>query len=212
MEGKDYEFDGETYVHTDKESGVKYRWNQEKNEWVLLDHDSNSVTTATGPNVENGDNNAQYTYEGDKAIYTDPSDGTAYEWDAEKNAWIPKVDDEFIARYQLSYGFTEESRRTPAEILKAEQEAAAKREEERLAKKRPAGVKEEPKWFEMDEKLNTKVYVSGLPSDITEQEFVDTMQKYGLVMKDADTNRWKVKLYADKEGNLKGDALCTYIK
>jgi hypothetical protein len=52
-----------------------------------------------------------------------------------------QVDEEFIARYQLSYGFTEESRRTPAEILKEEQEAAAKREEERLAKKRPAGVK-----------------------------------------------------------------------
>ena len=25
------------------------------------------------------------------ATYTDPSDGTVYEWDREKNGWFPKV-------------------------------------------------------------------------------------------------------------------------
>lgn len=24
-------------------------------------------------------------------LYTDPNDGTVYEWDTEKNAWFPKV-------------------------------------------------------------------------------------------------------------------------
>lgn len=39
------------------------------------------------------------------------------------------------------------------------------------------------------------------------------MQKCGLVMKDVNTHKWKVKLYMDKENNhFKGDALCTYIK
>lgn len=65
----------------------------------------------------------------------------------------------------------------------------------------------------MDERHCTKVYVTNLPLDITEQEFVTLMQKCGLVMKDINTNKWKVKLYTDKESNkLKGDALCTYIK
>lgn len=32
-------------------------------------------------------------------------------------------------------------------------------------------------------------------------------------MKDINTNKWKVKLYKDKETDcLKGDGLCTYIK
>ena len=58
------------------------------------------------------------------------------------------------------------------------------------------------------------MYVSNLPLDITEQEFVDLMQKCGLVMKDVDTGRMKVKLYHEPGDPkaLKGDGLCTYIK
>lgn len=69
-------------------------------------------------------------------------------------------------------------------------------------------------WFDLDERSNTKVYVSNLPLDITEQEFVDLMQKCGLVMKDADNGRMKVKLYHEPgdSKSLKGDGLCTYIK
>lgn len=57
--------------------------------------------------------------EGGGATYTDPSDGTVYEWDAEKRAWFPKVqqdfphknfyvfqiDSTFLANYHASYGF-----------------------------------------------------------------------------------------------------------
>lgn len=68
-------------------------------------------------------------------------------------------------------------------------------------------------WFEIDEEHNTKVYVSNLPLDITEQEFVDLMQKCGLIMKDTDNGRLKIKLYTERGTDiLKGDALCTYIK
>lgn len=55
--------------------------------------------------------------------------------------------------------------------------------------------------------------MSNLPLDITEQEFIDLMQKCGLIMKDIDSGRMKVKLYTERGTNfLKGDALCTYIK
>lgn len=69
-----------------------------------------------------------------------------------------------------------------------------------------------PSWFEVDEDHNTSVYVSNLPLDISEDDFVGYMKKCGLIMKDLDTNKFKVKLYKDKDGNFKGDALCTYIK
>lgn len=67
-------------------------------------------------------------------------------------------------------------------------------------------------WFDVGEDC-TKVYVSNLPLDLTETEFIDLMQKCGLVMKDLDSGRMKVKLYTEpKTGMFKGDALCTYIK
>ncbi len=53
---------------------------------------------------------------------------------------------------------------------------------------------------------------SGLPPDISAEEFAELMSKCGIVMRDPITEEYKVKLYKDKEGNLKGDGLCCYLK
>lgn len=67
-------------------------------------------------------------------------------------------------------------------------------------------------WFEIDDARNNKVYVSNLPEETTEEEFLELMQKCGMVLKDVMSNKYKVKMYRDGDGNFKGDALCTYIK
>lgn len=38
------------------------------------------------------------------------------------------------------------------------------------------------------------------------------MSKCGIIMRDPQTEEPKIKLYKDKEGNLKGDGLCCYLK
>lgn len=53
---------------------------------------------------------------------------------------------------------------------------------------------------------------SGLPPDISTEEFVELMSKCGIVMRDPITDEYKVKLYKDRDGNLKGDGLCCYLK
>uniref|UniRef100_A0A1Y1KVS6 RRM domain-containing protein n=1 Tax=Photinus pyralis TaxID=7054 RepID=A0A1Y1KVS6_PHOPY len=71
----------------------------------------------------------------------------------------------------------------------------------------------EPTWFDVDDEHNTNVYVTNLPLSLTEDEFVEFMQKCGLVMRDLSTGKMKVKLYIDPETkSFKGDALCTYIR
>ena len=64
----------------------------------------------------------------------------------------------------------------------------------------------------MDQDRNTSVYVSGLPSDITDDDFKDLMLKFGLIMYDPHHRRLKLKLYKDAAGCGKGDGLCSYIK
>ena len=54
--------------------------------------------------------------------------------------------------------------------------------------------------------------VIGLPPDITVDEFIQLMSKFGIIMRDPHTEEFKVKLYKDNQGNLKGDGLCCYLK
>lgn len=180
-------YEGDLAIYTDKETGYQYQWNAEKNEWV------------TKPKVT-------YDYEDETHVYTD-TDGTKLFWDPAKKAWFPRIDDEFMAIYQMSYGFNEPPKSPPKPEPPPEEAAENAKPK---GEKRKAS---EPTWFEVDEKQNTNVYVSNLPLDIEEQEFVDFMQKCGLVMRDPVTGNFKVKLYREPgTGQLKGDALCTYIR
>lgn len=112
----------------------------------------------------------------------------------------------------MSYGFVDTTKSKPELEVKPE-ENPKKPPIQPPLKKGEKRKPSEPTWFELDNKKNTKVYVSNLPLDITEEEFVEVMQKCGLIMKDDTTGKLKIKLY--KEPNteyLKGDGLCTYIK
>lgn len=51
------------------------------------------------------------------------------------------------------------------------------------------------------------MYVSSLPEDVTEDELHSVFSRFGVVAESADSNKPRVKLYTDDQGNFKGDAL-----
>jgi len=67
-------------------------------------------------------------------------------------------------------------------------------------------------WFEVNEDKNPNVYVTGLPTDITEEEFTELMTKVGLVALDPILRKPKLKLYKNSDDSYKGDGRCCYIK
>ncbi|KAM4620074.1 17S U2 SnRNP complex component HTATSF1 [Polymixia lowei] len=171
----------------------------------------------------------------DPYTYTDPEDGTVYDWDHDKKAWFPKITEDFIAAYQANYGFTQDGdpdnntctvdggvpvspgpdskapgqeKPDPTQIQKSSPDETSAKEAKQKGEKRKA----EPGWFDVDNNKNTNVYVSGLPPDVSTEEFVEVMSKCGIVMRDPITEEYKVKLYKDGQGNLKGDGLCCYLK
>lgn len=181
-------YEDDVAVYTDPATNFQYTWCKEKQEWVVR-------------------STAVYGFEDDTHTYTD-TDGVKYFWDKEKNAWFPKVDDDFMARYQLTYGFVDNTQ----PVKEPPKEDVKKPELTPEVQKRKA-QQPEPTWFDIDDQHNTNVYVSNLPLELTEQEFVDFMQKCGLVMRDTASGKMKVKLYTDPETkSFKGDALCTYIR
>lgn len=225
---QNYEFDGESYVYRDKESNLSYRFDREKNEWVLQEQDGPAAGARSGgggeaareegtsPPGKEPESKGVYGFENDTHTYTDVSDGSVYIWDREKNAWFPRVDEEFMARYQMSYGFVDgnevvanEQSKQPVKpagpLEKVKREKGSK--EEKKEKRKP----DPPTWFEVDNAHNTAVYVSGLPLDITREELTGFFAKCGLIARD-EKGKDKVKLYKDSNGEVKGDALCIYIK
>lgn len=191
-------YEGDTAIYTDPTTQQKYTWSKANNSWMCKDADGN----------EKDASGRVYSYEDDVHVYTDV-DGSKSFWDEEKKAWIPKVDDDFLAYYHMSYGFVDN---TEANVNEKDSETKEKVTEK---KSEPPGLKRkvEPQWFDATDENNTKVYVSNLPLELTEEEFVDFMQKCGLVMRDPSNQKMKIKFYMDKEHNcFKGDALCTYIK
>ncbi|CAI5779331.1 HIV Tat-specific factor 1 [Podarcis lilfordi] len=162
----------------------------------------------------------------DPFTYMDPADGTQYEWDCDKKAWFPKVTEDFLATYHANYGFpTESSDNSPVSLANTESKTPADSKTTKVQQptdpkayqatdlqQKGKRIKPDAGWFHVEEQRNTNVYVTGLPPDITKDEFVQVMSKCGIVMRDPQTEEPKIKLYKDKEGNLKGDGLCCYLK
>lgn len=172
-----------------------YKWNAEKNEWEPKTQCSNKPSV-----MKDGQNDSDYF------------------WDEEKKAWFPKIDDDFIAIYQTNYGFVDNTseQSTDKPVLTTELETNTnKSQAENNENNKASSTKRkanQPQWFDESPENCTKVYVSNLPEEITEEEFVGVMSKCGMILRDTKTKKIKVKLYAEPSGQLKGDGLVHYIR
>ncbi|CAG9311006.1 unnamed protein product [Blepharisma stoltei] len=79
---------------------------------------------------------------------------------------------------------------------------------QKKAKRKRQQQKKKSKWYEP--KVNTNLYVSGLPTDITVEKIIELFSKAGAIRLDKFTGQPKVKIYKDSQGKPKGDGLVSY--
>ncbi|KAJ2586749.1 hypothetical protein H4R99_008362 [Coemansia sp. RSA 1722] len=140
------------------------------------------------------DKRVQYIEETDSYVFTDPSDGLEYEFDNKRGAWFPMWNEALVEQQQSAYG---------AGAVETAKDGGSK----------PSAIKNKGREIPKRKlRENTRVYVSGLPLDVTEKEVADYFSQCGAIMPDLSTNKPRIKLYQDADGRLKGDALVTYFK
>ena len=262
-------FDGSTYRYKDS-NGIQYKWDLEGKTWVKDEDkvaaDPNSQEENADEEESEEDDNTtdedrrrrQYRkrkaapgWGMQKRVYsTDPEtgaqlckepDGTEYEWDTKKKAWFPRTNEDFMAQYQMNYGFTTDG--LPQPTRPEEPKDTEGIDEKRTKTETEKAPPKKPQWFEDTNEKSTKVYVTGLPTEnYDEEKFAALMGKViliniigsvkhtlyyfwvhfstqtmffyfqcGMIEIDIRSNKPKLKLYRENQ-QLKGDGLCTYMK
>ncbi|VDK44319.1 unnamed protein product [Anisakis simplex] len=151
-------------------------------------------------------------------------DGVKMEWNEHSQQWLPavEVNEDFLANYHANYGinynFSANTEGTSTRTSESESEISSKASSSKKPKIHDRSKEEG--WVELDETKNATVYITNLPKTVTEDAFIvsfsfcsmELMSKCGVIQRDARTNKLKVKIYRDEEGQPKGDARCGYIK
>mmetsp|Transcript_7974 Transcript_7974/g.13825 ORF Transcript_7974/g.13825 Transcript_7974/m.13825 type:complete len:472 (-) Transcript_7974:379-1794(-) len=154
-------------------------------------------------------------------------DGTMYVWDSKQRKFatqateMPTYDEsdmvfqeeEEIMPFMSKKGNIIDPNKPKSRKQQPDQEkleAAVALEKEKQAKAKEEKVKKKETWFEL--KHNTSVYITGLPSDVTEEEIREAFGRCGIIKDDAN-GKPRVKIYTDRATGLaKGDGLVTYLR
>ena len=128
--------------------------------------------------------------------------------DNEKNQGIDIKEAEKLATRALNHLEGKDLLDKPNEELDEEQLKLKQKLLRKEKKKRYRKNKAKKKWYKA--KINSNIYITGLPKDITVEELEENFAKCGAIRMDPNTGGNKIKIYQNEDGTVKGDALISF--
>ncbi|KAF2196536.1 putative nuclear mRNA splicing factor-associated protein [Delitschia confertaspora ATCC 74209] len=126
--------------------------------------------------------------------------GTEWEFNETAGRWTQTIDEEDIKRQQAAYGTIDDDTAEDSTAA-APQGRKRKNTQEANGKNKSRKVQE-----------NKAIYVTGIPLDATVDEIDELFTRYGGIIAEGADGKKRIKMYADEEGNFKGDALIVFFR
>eukprot|EP00730_Choanoeca_flexa_P000684 TRINITY_DN10298_c0_g2_i1.p1 TRINITY_DN10298_c0_g2~~TRINITY_DN10298_c0_g2_i1.p1 ORF type:complete len:444 (+),score=106.90 TRINITY_DN10298_c0_g2_i1:132-1463(+) len=194
--------DWTTYTN---EQGVPYYYNSKTNvtTWERpkeLDQQKTAVAPAAGGSMPTQGTGSWVTYQDEQ--------GRPYYYNTQtqQTSWVLPAELQAPATAN-----TQASKSSDSKEPTADDKQSGKRKRSRKDQAAKDKVKVEDGAVKLSKKVNCHVYVTGLPLDITLEEFTSFMAKAGIINEDDEGNK-RIRLYLDEEGQPKGDGKCTYLR
>lgn len=86
----------------------------------------------------------------------------------------------------------------------------ARLEKERKRKKnKKQKERKKKRWYKA--RMNTSIYITGMPKDVTHEEIKEMFSRCGVIRLDPVTSEARIKIYRDEQNQIKGDGLVTFV-
>ncbi|KAL9010557.1 MAG: hypothetical protein Q9173_004514, partial [Seirophora scorigena] len=147
----------------------------------------------------------------DSKFILETDDGQEFEFDDALKRWVPALDNALLEQQRQAYAVQGVDESEPAQPLKKKRKQEYVNGEDETGGRANTSKKTKPT-AEPRERKNTAVYVTNLPLDVSVQEVSDVFSRCGVIAEEIDRGKPRIKLYADDNGNFKGDALILYFR
>ncbi|KAI9734137.1 MAG: hypothetical protein M1818_006659 [Claussenomyces sp. TS43310] len=137
-------------------------------------------------------------------------DGTEFEFDEALKRWVPVLDEALLEEQRRAYMVAGVDENEPVEAMRKKRKKEYVNGEDDNGRAPKASKKTKAP---LPPRENTAIYVTGLPYDATVEEVREVFsRKCGVIAEEIDSGKPRIKLYTDKDGEFKGDALVVFFK
>ncbi|OJD37763.1 nuclear mrna splicing factor-associated protein [Diplodia corticola] len=145
----------------------------------------------------------------DNKFILEEANGNEWEFDDRLKRWVPTVDKDLLEQQGKAYQVAgvDESEDVSEQIKAKKRKMNGGGEGLNQPRKRRKRQGKNPQTS-----ASSAVYATSIPLDATYEDIDKVFSKYGIILESPDSEKKRIKMYTDEQGNFKGEALIIYYR